>query len=68
MEILKAIALLTIIVSMFILIAGMFVNIKAGRIYRVLVLLLAAAMSVFAYTFEPGRGLDLYRLQQYVNS
>lgn len=68
MEILKVIASSVIIGSLFILIVGMFINIKATRTYRVLVLLFTMSMSVFAYAFEPARGADLYRLQQYANS
>ena len=68
MDILKFLAGGYIVLFCFILIVGLFSKIKVGYAYRVGVVVLAISAAVFAYCFEPGIGLDLYRLQRYVQS
>lgn len=68
MDIIKFLAGSYIGLFCFILIVGLFSKIKVGYAYRVGVVVLAISAAVFAYRFEPGIGLDLYRLQRYVQS
>ena len=68
MDLLKLLAGSYVLIACFILIIGLFIKLKVGYAYRAGVILLAMSASVFAYRFEPGVGLDLYRLQRYVQS
>lgn len=68
MDFLKYVAGAYVVLFCFILLVGFFFRIKVGLAYRIAVILLAISAAVFAYRFEPGVGLDLYRLQRYVQS
>lgn len=68
MEFLKFISGGYIILFVFIMLIGLFFRIRVGIGYRVGVILLALVAAVFAFCFEPGTGLDLFRLQRYAQT
>lgn len=52
----------------FILLMGILLRIRVGLFYRFGVIFLALSAALFAYCFDPSTGLDLYRLQKYVQA
>ncbi len=68
MDLMKFISGGYILFFLLFLFVGLFFKIKVGYAYRVGVIILAITAAVFAYRFEPGVRLDLYRLQRYIQS